>query len=383
MLASMLIFAAAVEKLYSFRGAPDGAQPFGALAMDRSGALYGTTSQGGSAGCGCGTVFRLAPSGKHYRETYVYSFSGLPDGSTPLAAVVADAAGNLYGTTNAGGASNLGTVFELSPSGSGYVETILHSFSGQPDGRNPQGALIADASGTLYGTTSAGGSSNNGTAFALVPGASGYTEHVIYSFKGYNDGQGPVGRLLEDASGNLFGSTDAGGPSGAGTVFRLSPQGSSYAESVLFAFDSSDGFYPLTGLIEDAAGNLFGSTFFNGPANAGNIFELSPGASGYAFASIDGFTQNHDGANPHGDLVFGKRGTIFATTEHGGAYGSGTILKLTPGYPAYDETIIFNFPASPFGGPQAGLIADEAGNFYGTSAGGGAHGEGFAFKVLK
>jgi uncharacterized repeat protein (TIGR03803 family) len=380
MLASFLVLAATVTSLYSFRGAPDGAQPFGELVMDGKRTLFGTTSQGGSAACACGTVFELTRSGAGYREAYVYSFSG-SDGSTPLGAVVVDGSGNLYGTTNAGGAYGLGTVFELSPSGSGFVETVLHSFSGPPDGANPQDPLIADASGTLFGTTSAGGTANFGTAFALVPGPSGYSENVLYSFQGGNDGQAPVGRLLEDSSGNLFGSTDGGGPSGAGTVFRLSPQGSGYAESVLFAFDLRNGLYPLAGLIEDASGNLFGTTFFDGQTNRGNVFELSAG-SAYSFTSIDGFTKKHDeGANPHGDLLFGPKGVIYTTTESGGKYGSGTIIKLTPTHPGYRETILFDFLPSTLG-PEAGLIADGSGKLYGTSGGGGDHGAGFAFEAV-
>jgi uncharacterized repeat protein (TIGR03803 family) len=216
--------------LYSFRGTPnDGAGPYGALVADRTGALYGTTSQAGSnSSCdgGCGTVFKLTFSGSAYTETVLHSFQGEPDGARPYAAlIIDDKTGTLYGTTTEGGqgpSPGYGTVFELSPSEAGYTESILHSFGGKPDdGANPQASLIEER-GELYGTTSSGGTYGAGTVFKMVPAASNYSERLVYSFQGGTDGAGPVASLI-DVYGALYGTTYGGGTPSAsqGTVFEL------------------------------------------------------------------------------------------------------------------------------------------------------------------
>ena len=196
--------------LYSFTYT-DGAYPVAALIADRAGNLYSTTSSGGASGDG--TVFKLTPGGT---ETVLYSFTGIPDGVYPEAGLIADRAGNLYGTTNQGGASNKGTVFKLTPS---ETETVLHSFAGA-DGALPVAALIADRAGNLYGTTYYGGASGDGTVFKLTPGG---TETVLHSFTGIPDGVYPEAGLIADRADNLYGTTSFGGASGYGTVFKVTP----------------------------------------------------------------------------------------------------------------------------------------------------------------
>jgi uncharacterized repeat protein (TIGR03803 family) len=269
--------------LHSFHGAPDGAQPFAGLIMDTAGNLYGTTLSGGTGtildcGDGCGTVFKLDLSGT---ETVLYSFKGSPDGSNPNAGLIMDAAGNLYGTTSTGGGacspSGCGTVFKLDPSG---TESVLYSFQDSPDGALPFAGLIMDAAGNLYGTTDSGGDQCSvlnfgcGTVFKLD--ASG-SESLLYSFQGPFDGAGPYAGLIMDTASNLYGTTVAGGSGGGGTVFKLAPSGN---ESVHHSFSwAPDGALPFAGLIMDAAGNLYG-TAAEGGSSAGNccgtVFKLAP-----------------------------------------------------------------------------------------------------------
>jgi uncharacterized repeat protein (TIGR03803 family) len=197
----------------------------------------------------------------------LYSFN-YSDGAIPYAGLIADASGNLYGTTESGGASSNGTVFQVTPTGS---ETVLYSFTGT-DGAIPLAGLIADASGNLYGTTSSGGANGGGTVFKLTPTQSGpWTENVLYSFN-YSDGAIPYAGLIADASGNLYGTTESGGASNNGTVFQVTPTGS---ETVLYSFSSSDGADPDAGLIADASGNLYGTTIFGGANDLGTVFKLA------------------------------------------------------------------------------------------------------------
>src|SRR5580658_2903313 len=247
--------------LHTFRGSPDGEQPYGQLSRAPDGALFGTTRLGGN---GQGTVFTIASDGT---ESVLYSFSG-GDGADPQAGVIRDAAGNLYGTTTLGGSGGNGVVFKLAPDG---TETVLYNFDGGADGGTPLALLIQDSAGNLYGTTSFGGIADNGVVFKID--ASG-SETILYSFKGTPDGSGPVAPLLLDAAGNLYGTTNLGGASGHGTVFKLDTNNT---ETVLYSFEGgADGSYPDAGLIMDRAGNLYGTSAGNGLTNAGSVFAIRP-----------------------------------------------------------------------------------------------------------
>jgi uncharacterized repeat protein (TIGR03803 family) len=284
--------------LHSFTGGADGAYPYYAgLVQDAAGNLYGTAREGGATSTcdppyGCGVVFKLTPSGT---ETVLYSFTGGADGGYPFAALIRDSSGNLYGTTSAGGRVNrlclrgtCGVVFKLSATG---TETILHSFTRGFDGAEPYAGLTQDAAGNLYGTTSDGGASGLGVVFELVrcsSVAAGYEFKVLHTFTGVVDGAFPIGGLVRDASGGLYGTTSGGGESSAcgtlsetcGVVFRLSPTGT---ETVLHNFAGVDGGKPWAGLIQDAAGNLYGTTLVGGPGSSscgfgtcGVVFKLTP-----------------------------------------------------------------------------------------------------------
>ena len=277
--------AAAPERaVYAFKGSPDGWEPTGGLVTDGSGSFYGATASGGT--CiyenRCGTVFRLTPNGSTFTESMLYAFQAGTDGYQPAARVTLDARGDIFGTTDQGGAYNGGTVFELVPGTSGYTETILWSFGGRAgDGTDPSGGVLLDSSGALYGVTYAGGGNGCsnfggcGTIYRLTPSNSGYSETVLHSFTGGNDGAGPTGELIADTSGRLYGTATGGGnpgcryySPGCGTVFALTPSASTYTFSTLYAFGTgSDGRFPAGTLLRDNAGVLYGATSDGGLRN--------------------------------------------------------------------------------------------------------------------
>jgi uncharacterized repeat protein (TIGR03803 family) len=363
--------------LYSFTGS-DGANPEASLIADPAGNLYGTTRFGGATtteGCrplGCGTVFQLTPSGS---LNVLHSFTG-SDGAYPYAGLLADAAGNLYGTTWDGGDNGRGTVFQLDPSG---ALTVLHSFTGGSDGQRPVTGLLADAAGNLYGTAHSGGDGGFGTVFQLDPSGS---LTVLYSFTGDSDGQYPDSGLIADAAGNLYGTTrgELGAmgscPLGCGTVFQLTPSGTL---NVLHSFTGNDGSHPVAGLLADAAGNLYGTTSAGGVGTSctfiggcGTVFQLTPSG---ALNVLYNFTGGSDGGNPDAALIADAAGNLYGTTQNGGAsascnrpYGCGTVFQLdTSG----TLTALHIFTGSDGAYPPAGLLADTAGNLYGTTYGGG------------
>jgi uncharacterized repeat protein (TIGR03803 family) len=337
--------------LYSFTGSGsgDGANPGASLIADPAGNLYGTTAGGGASGQG--TVFQLDPSGN---PSVLYSFTG-GDGSHPRSALIADAAGNLYGTTINGGANDAGTVFQLTPSG---TLNVLYSFTGGSDGALPFAGLIADAAGNLYGTTNGGGAGGQGTVFRLDPSG---TLTVLYSFTGGNDAS-PWAGLIADAAGNLYGTTEGG--DGPGEVFQLTPSGTL---NVLHNFTGPDGAVPHGGLITDAAGNLYGTTHNGGTSGYGTVFQLTPSG---ALTVLHSFSGGGDGAYPEAGLIADIAGNLYGTTYGGGAGAPGTVFQLTP---SGALGVLHSFTGGSDGGrPVADLIADAAGNLYGTTSTGGA-----------
>jgi uncharacterized repeat protein (TIGR03803 family) len=282
-------------------------------------------------------------TGGQWTEKILHNFNqnGI-DGSYPVSGVIFDAAGNLYGTASGGGPGGQGIVYSLIPTQTGeWTENILYVFSGS-DGSFPHGNLIMDASGTLYGTTEYGGSSacngGCGTVFKLA----GTTLTTLYSFSGRGDGNSPHDGLVMDASGNLYGTTTSGGfnvnsfcRQGCGVVFELSPgSGGSWTETVLHSLGAypSDGYSPVGGLIFDAAGNLYGTALADMLYGGGTVFELSPSASGkWSEKTIHHFGHHaYDGIIPTGYLVLDASGNLYGTTALGGAYDNGTVYEITP-----------------------------------------------------
>jgi len=315
--------------LHRFHGA-NGTNPYAGLILDAAGNLYGTTYYGGASGDG--TVFKLAPNQDgSWTESVLHSFNR-SDGWSPQAGLIFDAAGNLYGTTVVGGASSDGTVFKLAPNQDGsWTESVLHSFNGS-DGWVPYAGLIFDAAGNLYGTTVEGGDTNVGTVFKLAPNQDGsWTESVLHSFNGRN-GQYPYAGLIFDAAGNLYGTTYGGGASADGTVFELAPnQDGSWTESMLHSFHGSDGERPRAGLIFDAAGNLYGTTAGGGGASGyGTVFKLAPNQDGSWAYSLTHVFQGTPARNPHGGLVLGSAGTLYGTTQSCTSGCKGVVYQITP-----------------------------------------------------
>jgi uncharacterized repeat protein (TIGR03803 family) len=329
--------AAAGEKLLVNFNYSYGNGPYSAVIADAAGNLYGTTTGGGRHSFG--TVFELTPTaGGGWSGKLLHSFNadGV-DGITPYTRLVFDSAGNLYGTTNNGGSNNVGTVFELTPTTSGeWKETIVHSFeNNQVDGTYPYGGLILDSSGNLYGTTAGGGVNFNGTVFELTPGTSGkWTETVLHNFN-FSDGISPYGGLIFDAAGNLYGTAYAGGTYGYGTVFELTPQSSGgWNQTVIYNFNghNATGDAPYATLNFDSAGNLYGTTVFGGTYDSGMVFELTPHAGGeWTETIVHSFEpSNWDGGNPYGGLISDAAGNLYGTTNLGGRFNYGTVFKLTP-----------------------------------------------------
>jgi uncharacterized repeat protein (TIGR03803 family) len=347
--------------LHSFTGGDDGANPVASLIADAAGNLYGTTPYGGASGYG--TVFALTPSGT---ETVLHSFTGGDDGGYPAAGLIADASGNLYGTTGFGGDAGYGTVFRVTQSG---TETVLHSFT-NADGAYPLAGLIADAAGNLYGTTEGGGANGYGTVFKLTPSG---TETVLHSFTNA-DGAFPLAGLIADADANLYGTTNNGGASGYGTVFKVTPSG---IETVLHSFTGgADGGYPFATLIADVAGNLYGTTSNGGASGYGVVFALTPSGAETVLHSFTG----SDGGYPKAGLIADAAGNLYGTTNYGGAnVYYGTVFELTA---SGTETVLYSFTSGGDGAnPSAALVADAAGNLYGTTMNAGASGYGTVFKL--
>ena len=272
--------------------------------------------------------------GQTYTKNVIYSFTGGSDGADPLAGLVRDGVGNLYGTTYAGGDYGSGTVFRLDTTGK---EAVLHSFSGGPDGGYPYAGLILDAADKLYGTTDAGGAHNYGAVFEMPAGG---VEGVLYSFTGTGgDGADPLAGLVRDGAGNLYGTTASGGAFGLGTVFKVSAGGASGdgivfkvspagKETVLHSFKGGkDGEYPYASVIRDAAGNLYGTTYGGGASGWGTVFEINPTGKETVLYSFAGAV---DGASPEGGLVQDAEGHLYGTTKYGGAFGAGTVFELSP-----------------------------------------------------
>lgn len=371
--------------LYRFPGGSDGSNPYAALTIDNTGALYGTTYGNFSNRPNDGSVFKLTPNGAIYTESVVHSFHWQADGANPNAPLIGDPTGALYSTTSSGGAAGQGTVFKMIPKGNGFSESVIYRFQGKPDGASPVAGLIADNTGALYGTTQSGGiGDKDGTVFKLTPNGSGYSESVLYRFLGSPDGYAPLASLIADASGALYGTTRNGGigKHGFGTVFKLTPNGNGYSESVLFRFGGSSGTYPTGALIEDNSGSLYGTTSGGGAIGKGTVFKLSRNGAGYSETILHSFGRHADGAFPGGGLIADNVGALYGTTGGGGSAGQGTVFKLTPNENSYSESALYSFQGGTDGGyPNGSLIADSTGAFYGTTAVGGTGGVGTVFKL--
>jgi uncharacterized repeat protein (TIGR03803 family) len=321
------------KTLHQFKAGSGGARPYGGLIMDQAGNLYGPTTLGGAANLG--TAFELTPgaNGK-WTEYVLYSFTKGNDGISPQSSLIFDLAGNLYGTTGFGGAHGLGTAFKLTPGANGkWTEHVLHSFTGGNDGGVPWGPLVLDQVGNLYGTTTNGGAAKIGTVFELTPGANDqWTEHVLHRFTGRNDGAGPLAPVIFDRVGSLYGTTFQGGRGGWGVVFKLTPQADgSWKEKVLHSFrGSGDGGPTAAPLTFDQTGNLYGTTFQGGRGGWGVVFKLTPNSNGRWHETVLHTFQDHPGALPQAGVILDALGNLYGTTSGDNSATAGSVFEITP-----------------------------------------------------
>jgi uncharacterized repeat protein (TIGR03803 family) len=293
-------------------------QPTGGVIRDSKGNLYGTTFIGqAEVGYGNGVVYKVDTAG---HSTVLHNFTGGADGGDPYGGVIRDAKGNLYGTTNGGGASGAGVVFKVDTSGN---ETVLYSFTGGVDGGYPLAGVILDSKGNLYGTTNGGGASGAGVVFKVDTSGN---ETALYSFTGGADGGYPLAGVIRDSKGNLYGTTNGGGASGAGVVFKVDTSGN---ETVLYSFTGgADGAGPLwVVLARDSAGNLYGTTTAGGASNAGVVFKVDTSGDETVLHS---FTGGADGGSPYAGVIFGPTGKLYGTTAFGGQTNAGVVFEIEP-----------------------------------------------------
>ncbi len=380
--------------LHEFRGKFDGVAPVAGLIEDANGNLYGTTIGGGlnndnTCNAGCGTVFELSPNGGGgWTKTTLHRFTGNADGGEPVFSLVMDGAGNLYGTNENGGSllcgiPGCGTVFELSPDGSGgWTESTIYSFAPGSGGFSPTGS-VQDASGNLYGVTGSGGA-NYGVVFELSLSGGVWTETVLHTFD-KSDGFGPNSTLLLDGSGNLFGTTIFGGVltgackavEGCGTEFELSPAAGGGWNFNEYVFSSpGKGLEPNGTAVEDSARNLFGVTSGGGDTRNGNVFKLTPVAGGGWTESVIHVFNGANGSGPVGLVPDGHGGYYGATAQGGSANcnsGCGLVFDLTPGPGGgWVETVLHRFSGLYDGSLPNALFVDGNGNIFGTTEGGGS-----------
>jgi uncharacterized repeat protein (TIGR03803 family) len=333
----------------------------------------------------------LVTAGWSQTENVLYSFTGGSDGASPKANLIGRPT-KLYGTTLNGGTSGQGTVFQLTPGSPNWTDTVLYSFKGGTDGESPYPGVISDRSGNLYGTTNGGGTYGNGTVFQLKPGSPHWTEKVIHNFRG-TDGKSPIGGLVFDTKGNLYGTTNEGG--GGGTVFKLTPaKNGEWTETVLHRFapkvHPGDGCFPDDAPVFDAAGNLYGTTEGCGAHGYGTVFELSPGSPSWTEKILYSFSDGDDGALPRAGLTLYKGG-LYGTTIYGGSgtlcsvdpyNGCGVVFKMSQKDGKWTETVLYSFTGGNDGSePFAGVVFDKAGNIVGTTINGGADQSGAVFQL--
>jgi uncharacterized repeat protein (TIGR03803 family) len=357
--------------LYNFTGSSDGGYPYANVIADAKGNLYGTTDYAGASDYG--VVFEVVPKTK--TETVLYSFTGGSDGGYPYAGLVLDKKGNLYGTATYFGSSDRGTVFEVMPKTK--TETVLYSFTGSSDGGYPYAGLIMDTKGNLYGTTYEGGASGNGVVYEVAPKTK--SETVLYTFTG-TTGQYPFQGLLAGRGfTDLYGSTEEGGTYGYGTVYKLVVK--TGTETVLHSFDDNgtDGAYPQYGyLVQDTKGNLYGTTYRGGSSGYGTVFEVNEKTGKETI--LYNFTGGSDGGSPVGGLAIDSKDNLYGTTESGGANSVGTIFKVVP--KTKTETVLHSFDYSPDGGYPIAAPLLYKGNLYGTAEEGGSSSYGTVWELI-
>ena len=392
LLANPCVFGQTLTTLHDFSSHPgDGAGPQAGIVFDQTGNLYGTAAIGGIGGSN-GVLFELMPPGQvgdPWTEVVLHQFHGTPDGKTPECRVLLRSAGSLVGTTFQGGAQNMGTVFAWSPAS--RSEKVLYSFGSFPgDAVQPNSSLLAASSG-FFGAAQ-GGANNTGAVYNLSPPVGGkktWTETILYSFKGSGSGDAafPSGELVNDASGNLYGATTLGGTNNLGAVFQVSPPaapGNPWTETVIYSFNGTDGTLPAGRLLLDASGALYGTTDGGGTKSGGTVFKLTPpGAPGGSWTQTVLFNFSGgslDGGNPSAGVTMDKKGRLLGTASTGGQGGGGVVFmfEAPQGSGEWIETVL-HFFSGPDGYRPLSSLVPRQGGIYGTTSLGGLFGTGTVF----
>lgn len=373
----------AYNLVYNFTGGNDGGNAATRLVFDANGNAYGTTVVGGAFGCG--TVFKLHPFPGGFHETVLWNFSCFSDGKNPHGGVTLDSAGNIYGTTVAGGSGfctgdGCGVVFKLQHNGM----VILHDFSGGNDGFGPGGPIVFDSAGNIFGETPDGGLHGKGTVFELLrTGPNSWQHKILHSFSGGVDGAiGSLGPLLIDGHGNIFGVTEVGGTHSAGTVFELlRGLGGTFNFRAIFEFKGSpDAGFAYGGLINDTNSNLYGTTYFGGTAGQGTVYKLMPHGSTWSEHVLYSFKGGTDGSLPTSTLIFDSDRDLYGATSTGGrpSCDCGTIFKLD--HITGMESVVHRFGAQKDGSyPYYGLTSNALGNLFSSTVSGGLYTQGVIF----
>ena len=358
-----------VTTLYSFTGA-DGAYPQAGVTLDAKGDIFGTTSEGGADDAG--TVFEIKAGTT--TATTLYSFNGI-DGAAPVGGATLDANGDIFGTTDGGGADGHGTVFEILAGST--TATTLYSFTDAgTDGANPHAGVTLDAKGDIFGTTMYGGGNNDGTVFEIKAGTT--TATTLCSFTGTN-GTIPYAGVTLDAKGDIFGTTLEGGTDGEGTVFEILAGTTTVTTLYSFTDTGTDGATPYAGVTLDAEGDIFGTTEDGGSDDDdGTLFEIKAGST--TATTLHSFT-GRNGAYPEAGVTLDASGDIFGTTYEGGTPGYGTVFEILAG--TTTATTLYNFSGNPGMDPIGGVTLDANGDLFGTTADGGHDGDGTVFEIAQ
>jgi uncharacterized repeat protein (TIGR03803 family) len=390
-LASLLLlglpFANAAEQfqvLHTFTDRADGADPYAGMIIDAKGNLYGTTNQGGKSGScypefsGCGTVFELSPSKSGWKFKTLYTFQGGQDGQGPYGEVMFGPDGSLYGTTVNGGnptcPSGCGSIFSLKPAKKTWTETVLYDFQGDTDAYYPTGNLAMDSSGNLYGTTYIGGADGPGTVYELTNSGGTWTESIVWSFTAQADGANPYSGVVIGSGGTLFTTTTSGGINLSGTVDELTKSGNTWSEQTLYEFEGNDttGADPFAGLLLDPSGALIGATEYGGTHKGGTVFRLTPSGGEWDIAPVYSLRAKSCCNGPAANLIMDAAGNLYGTTQGNPGVNYGTVFKLTLKDDRWVIKVLHTFTGGSDGGtPMGALVLDSSGNIYGTTLLGG------------
>lgn len=352
--------------IFTFGGS-DGQSPYGALIQGADGCLYGTTNSGGKYKSG--TIFRITTTGELTTIHNFCSQADCPDGKSPSGGLVLATDGDFYGTTDEGGANNRGMIFQLTPEG---VLSPIYSFCAQagcPDGYNPGGNLVQASNGELYGTARNGGADSEGTLFGVTPSGIFTTIHTFCSAAECSDGAQPIGGLIQATNGMLYGTTFYGGAHGRGEVYQIS-LGETLKKVVSFCGDCRAGGWPESGVIQAADGNLYGTTSVPGNTGYGTVFTATTAGDIKTLYTFCAQASCADGVDPQGGLIQATDGNFYGTTAVGGAHDGGTVFQITP---QGTLTTLYNFcsesDCADGTNPVAALFQATDGNFYGTTQG--------------